>query len=196
MADPRLLVGLYVDINSFSKNATPGPVAPVGFQNYPGTLLHVQLTPAILHPYKWLPWHPGMISTTVLDNDVLTGPMSGCLIAGYVDTGGIRRVVHIGTTENVEQSIKVKAEWRKFAIDIRNQVLVGFNPMTMPGLAQQEHIAADGFPNPEIWGLITTAGKLFALKVYRQQSNIARYRIARIEEIPSLSDAVIRNWKV
>src|SRR5882762_4646648 len=99
MAVPRLLAGIYVDLPSATKHAIPQPVAPAGFQNYPGTLLNVDLPPTIPRRYKWLPWHPGMISATVLDDDVLTGPMSGCLIAGYFDTGGRGKVAHIGTTD-------------------------------------------------------------------------------------------------
>jgi hypothetical protein len=49
MADPRLLVGLCVDLNNFTKHDTPQPDAPAGFQDYAGTLLQVQLTPTILH---------------------------------------------------------------------------------------------------------------------------------------------------
>jgi hypothetical protein len=33
--------------------------------------------------FKFLPWHQGDISETVLDRDVLTGPMSGCVIVRY-----------------------------------------------------------------------------------------------------------------
>jgi hypothetical protein len=136
-----------------------------------------------------------MISTTLINDDMLTGPMSGCLLASYSDANG-RQAAHIGTTEDAAESDAVKAAWRRYTIGIRNQEIVGFDPTTMTGLGPPEHIAADEFPTPEFWGLFTTTGRLFALKVYWQKNNNTRYRIARVEEIHLLSDAVIRNWQV
>ncbi len=121
--------------------------------------------------------------------------MSGCLLASYVETN-VRQAVHIGTTGDAAQSDAVKSAWRRHTINIKNQHIVGFDPTTMTGLALPEHIVADEFPTPEFWGLITTTGRLFALKVYWQKTNNTRYRIARVEEIHSLTDAEIRNWRV
>ena len=195
MVVPSLLAGIYVDVPRAVKNITPPPGAAPGLQNYPGTLLNTSLPSTVPRRYKWLPWHEGMISATLVNDDVLTGPMSGCLLASYSDANG-RQAVHIGTTGDAAQSDAVKSAWRRHTIDIKNQHIVGFDPTTMTGLALPEHIAADEFPTPEFWGLITTTGRLFALKVYFQKTNNTRYRIARVEEIHSLSDAVIRNWRV
>jgi hypothetical protein len=196
MVVPILLVGTFVDVPRTVKNVIPQPGVAPGVQNYPGTPLNTSLPGTVPRRYKWLPWHAGMISDTVLDSDVLTGPMSGCLLAGYFDTNGGRHAVHIGTTEDRAQSDAVKAAWRGRAVGFRNQEIVGFDPATMSGLTLPDHVAGAEFPNPEIWGLITTTGRLFGLKVYWQIGNPTQYRIARVEEIDSLDDAVIRNWRV
>jgi hypothetical protein len=195
MVAPSLLAGIYVDVPSAVKRVAPPPGLAPGLQNYPGTLLNTSLPATVPRRYKWLPWHEGMISVTQANDDVLTGPMSGCLLASYSDANG-RQAAHIGTTGDVAQSNAVKAAWRRHAIGIRNQEVVGFDPSMMSGLALPEHIAADEFPTPEFWGLITTMGRLFALKVYWQKNNNTRYRIARVEETHSMTDAEVRNWRV
>jgi hypothetical protein len=92
------------------------------------------------------------------------------LLAGiYVDVPS--------AVKNAAQSDAVKSAWRRHTIDIKTQHIVGFDPTTMTGLALPEHIAADEFPTPEFWGLITTTGRLFALKVYFQKTNNTRYRM-------------------
>jgi hypothetical protein len=136
-----------------------------------------------------------MISATMLDCNVLTGPMSGCLLASYVDATGVSWALHIGTTDDRAESDTVKAAWRGHATGITSQI-AGFDPTTMSGLERQEHSAGAEFPGGlEIWGLITATGDLFALRVYRQMNDNTRCRIARAEQIPSLSDDAIRAWQ-
>jgi hypothetical protein len=194
MPDARLLVDKYVDLDVLTKQGIQQTGAAAGFQDYAGTPMHVQVSPGTQHQCKWLPWHPGMISTTVLDRDVLTGPMSGCLIAVYTDPLGRRKVAHIGTTGEAERSDAVKAAWRRFAIEIIRQTLSGFNPAAMSGVPQPQS-NANKFEQTEVWGMVTTEQRFFALRVSRQMGS-TRYRIVRVEEMQSLGDAVVRNWKV
>lgn len=65
-------------------------------------------------PHKWLDYRLGATARTRLaGQDVLTGFMSGCVIAMWTDVGGVRWVGHIGTIESdaaVNQRVKAHAE--------------------------------------------------------------------------------------
>ena len=65
-------------------------------------------------PYRWLTYVSGRTTTMPLaGGDVLTGPMSGCLIATWTD--GSAKIAHVGTLDNnVPASTTVK---RTFAAE-------------------------------------------------------------------------------
>jgi hypothetical protein len=186
-----LLVNRIVDLDINAKRGVWHPGATGFFHSYLGASVWVSMPPTDRHRFKWLPWDPGMISTTTLDVDLLTGPMSGCLIAVYIEQG--RRVVgHVGTNDDPVRSDAVKGAWRDFASS--SQGLRGFNPMNMPQLLALEGNRGE-LPGPEIWGLVTTDLKFFALKVYRSKDNNNSYRIARVEELNSMAEGELRQWR-
>ena len=49
--------------------------------------------------YTWLAYAPGRTTVTKVDGDVLTGPMSGCIIAKWEDARHARCVGHVGTVD-------------------------------------------------------------------------------------------------
>jgi hypothetical protein len=189
--DANGLVNRLVDLDSTAKRGVWHPGATGFFHSYLGASLWVNIPPANRQRFKWLPWHPGMISTTTLDFDLLTGPMSGCLIAVYTENGS-RVVGHVGTSDDLARSDAVKGAWRDFASN--KQGLLGFNPMNMPELMTLEGNRGE-HPGPEIWGLVTTDLKFFALKVYRSSHNNNSYRIARVEELDSLTENELKQWR-
>ena len=199
MTIPRLLVGWKILIDQTTKHYDPLlPAGPGGLRDYPGALVGSDLPSTVPRSYKWLPYHAGEITTTELDNDVLTGPMSGCPIAVYY-IGGSTKVAHIGTSDVDAQSRDVKERWRAFAIDRRNQVLLGFNPFRALDNVPIPASQAGENPVPEYWGLITVDKGLFGLIVYGPTFPPAPptqvpYRIALVEEVPSVGDAAVRNW--
>jgi hypothetical protein len=197
MAIPRLLVGWTIYIDPTTKHCDLLiPVGPEGFRDYPGTLVSSDLPSGVPSSYKWLPYHPGEITTTELDNDVLTGPMSGCPIAVY-HIGGGTKVAHIGTTDVDAQSRDVKERWRAFATDRRNQEILGFNPFRALGNVAIPASQTGENPAPEYWGLITVDKELFGLMVYAPMYPPAArvpYRIVWVQDVPSEIDAAVRNW--
>jgi len=74
-------------------------------------------------PYNWLAYAPGRTTRLSAAGDVLTGPMSGCIIAVW-QAGGKRYVGHIGTVGDKDLDDKVKAI---FAANMP-QNTSGFNP--------------------------------------------------------------------
>jgi len=102
-----------------------------------------------------------------------------------------RLVVHVGTTDvSVDRSNDVKRAWRELASN--KLQLRGFNPARNVGLVAEQN--SNEHPGPDIWGLVTTDVRLFALKVYRQTNNNSRYRIARVELQNSLTESQLRQW--
>jgi hypothetical protein len=74
-------------------------------------------------PYTWLAYAPGRTTRLSANGDVLTGPMSGCIIPVWSEKGR-RYVGHVGTAEVKKQNDRVKAI---FATQML-QNTIGFNP--------------------------------------------------------------------
>lgn len=146
--------------------------------------------------FKFLPWYQGDISETVLDRDVLTGPMSGCVLVHYLRNGHYV-AGHIGTitvTDAVPATINtnVKALWNQFANAHPLDVFGGFNPVanTVPAHppAQPGDIAG------ETWGLYTIVGTFYAVQVYKQAGNgPSEWRVAAVHQVPSMTLAQLQN---
>ncbi len=145
--------------------------------------------------FKWLPWYQGDISETVLDKDVLTGPMSGCILVSYRDLTGATKVGHIGTitvTPTMPATINtnVRALWNAFALAHPGNVIGGFNPADA---AVPIHPAAQpGDQVGQTWGLFTTNGDYYAVKVWVQGGHPIVYRIAAVHHIASMTLAQLQ----
>lgn len=146
-------------------------------------------TKKIWRNFKFLPWYQGDIAETELDCDVITGPMSGCVLTSY-RRGPNLMVGHVGTvtvTDAVPKSINdaVKNLWNQFALVHAADVIGGFNPVDRSVPA---HPRAEGDDSGGVtWGLLTTTGEYYSLQVYSQRSNANRYRIAAVHRVQSMS---------
>lgn len=144
---------------------------------------------------KFLPWYQGDISETSLDRDVLTGPMSGCVLVSYRRAGN-HMVGHIGTvtvTDVVPATINtnVKNLWNVFANAHPLDVVGGFNPVanTVP----MHPPAAAGDIGGETWGLYSTTGQFYAVQVYLQKDTVDEYRVAAVHQVPSMTLLQLQN---
>jgi hypothetical protein len=147
--------------------------------------------------FKWLPWYKGDISETDLNTDVLTGPMSGCILASYTN-GGVRKVGHIGTVDVVPGpydaaavNAAVKGLWNGYALAHPGDVVGGFNPVA---LTVPAHPAAQGNDSwGKTWGLFTTTGDFYAVQVYLQLNTTDEYRIAAVHQVNSMTLVQLQN---
>lgn len=132
--------------------------------------------------FKWLPYSPGNITHTKLDQDVLTGPMSGCPLAIYTRSGEVQ-VAHIGTTENLDATKQVKALWQAQVDSATIGPEGGFDPFNK--LFDQK--TPKGKPGAEerleVWGLVTTDRKAFAIEAWQQRGDQHKFRIGRVQDI-------------
>jgi len=145
--------------------------------------------------FKWLPWYAGDISETILDRDVLTGPMSGCTLLSY-RRAGVATVGHIGTvtvTDDVPVTVNtnVKAVWTNFANAHAADVIGGFNPVdvTVP----PHPPAQPGDVGGQTWGLFTTTGQFYAVQVWVQVGTTNNFRIAAVHQAPSMTLHQLQN---
>jgi len=115
--------------------------------------------------YRWLSYVSGR-TTTIPRNggDVLTGPMSGCLVATWTD-GGVTHVGHVGTIDNnVAASQRVK---RAFAAEAgASGDLVAFNPAAVWNPGEIATAMGTRAMNFQIYALVTAAGGRYSVLVF------------------------------
>ena len=176
-------------VNDGAVIPTPaGPVNPINsdgmddqiMANFHAGALGLRMGQAI--PYRWLSYVAGRTTTMPLaGGDVLTGPMSGCMIATWTDGGA--KVAHVGTIDNnPPASTKVK---RAFAAEAGAAGdLTAFNPAAAwtPG----EIAAAMGARamNFQIYALVTGAGGYYSVLMFElpisQGNNLAGRGFQRV----------------
>jgi len=146
---------------------------------------------------KWLPWYKGDISETALDTDVLTGPMSGCILTSYTRAGQAT-VGHVGTVDVVPNpydpatvNTAVKAVWNNFATNHPGDIVGGFNPVGLTVPAHPRAVDDDSWG--QTWGLFTTDGNFWAVQVYLQKNTTDDFRIAAVHQVNSMTLVQLQN---
>lgn len=135
---------------------------------------------------QWLYWFSGEISHVPMNGvDVLTGPMSGCILVMFRHNGVVH-AGHLGTDiAHPDNNAAVKDTWNTFATDNEDDVVGGFNPANdWPGgyPAQRRGEGA-----ARIFGLMTTAQEFWTIFTYQQHNNNNLLRIAGRQRIASKS---------
>jgi hypothetical protein len=150
----------------------PSPIAPLNPMQYDGmddqflATFHASalgLTMGQQIPYRWLTYVAGRTTTTGFAGDLLTGPMSGCLIATWTDGGP--KVAHIGTIDNnVPVSSKVK---RNFAAEAGAAGdLTAFNPSALWPPAEVGAAMGRRGMQFQIYALVTGLGRFYSVLVF------------------------------
>lgn len=170
------------------------PLRKVGGQRVSSVIAGTNLG-KVHRNFKWLPWYGGDISETVLNCDVLTGPMSGCILVSY-RRNGVSMVGHIGTVTlsaaiPATVNTNVKAVWTNFATTHQADVIGGFNPFDNTIPAHPPAQPGDGVG--QIWGLITRTGFFYAVQVYVQTFLPRPYRIAAVYPMQSMTLNQLQN---
>ena len=112
--------------------------------------------------YAWLDYAPGRTATLPFGPyDVLTGYMSGCIIAQW-SSKGVRYAGHVGTIDSrpdVNRPLK-----RNFAFAMAKDARA-FNPLAAWPSHEIEQILTQINPRPDqrILGLITTSGDFYSI---------------------------------
>lgn len=121
-------------------------------------------------PHQWLDYTPGRTAKVPMGPyDVLTGLMTGCIIARWNDRG-TQYVGHVGTVESdpmVNREVK-----RTFAFAMPKGT-TGFNPADAWSLGDMMTLMSKvgvGRP-PAILGLVTTHGEFYSVAVLDKGGN-------------------------
>ncbi len=141
--------------------------------------------------FKWLPWYEGDISETLLNYDVLTGPMSGCCLVTYRQAaGGPLFAGHIGTvtvSESSPASINDNVK-NLFKQAITNNTIRDVRGFIPTNNAVPSHPPAVGNDiGGETWGLLTTTGDFYAVNVYLQKLALNRYHVVGVHKVLSMT---------
>jgi hypothetical protein len=144
-----------------------GSVVSPTLMNIHVSTLGLQMNMPVQH--KWLDYTPGRIARVPIGPyDVLTGFMSGCIIARWTDRG-VTYVGHIGTVESdlaVNRTVK-----RAFAFAMPRGT-TGFNPLQawandLPALSRRFNPPKV----PQICALVTTAGDFYSVVMFMDGAN-------------------------
>lgn len=165
-ADPgRTKDGSIID----NPRRAPSPMIYDGLdgQLYDLTAPHVStvgLTMRMNIPHSWLVYAHGHTTRLATAGDVLTGPMSGCLITTWTDQGQ-RHVGHVGTVESSPDiNKKVKAA---FAAAMP-QNTTGFNPANAWDVGEITQLMGRIKPAPamKIMALVTSGGEFHSILMF------------------------------
>lgn len=134
-------------------------------------------------PHAWLDYIPGRtsyISQTQTRHDVLTGFMSGCLIARGTYNGQMS-VFHLGTSDNIGISNLVKEAFRKQAPNITSN-LTGFYPDKAWTINEIGALAAG--KATKILALVTSAGSFYSILLRHDNND---WIVGDIRAVPPLN---------
>lgn len=120
--------------------------------------------------YQWLNYVPGRTARASMGKqDLLTGPMSGCIIAKWNDKG-TNYIGHIGT---VESDAKVNKDVKaKFTESVTTKGNTGFNPASSWDLNECLQLMQKvGISNrPDIFALVTTSGQMYSIAMVKMDA--------------------------
>lgn len=147
-------------------------------------------------PHTWLVYAHGRTTKLAIPaNDVLTGPMSGCLIATW-SSGGIRYVGHVGTIESsVAISTTVKTAFAAaMAPDTKGFLPANeWDPDTEIKPKQQKFKTL--IPDPKIIALVTSAGDFYSILGFAlkdKMGQVSAWCIGGIKKVAPMDYAAVR----
>jgi len=126
--------------------------------------------------HTWLDYITGRTAYVAQGTDVLTGFMSGCLIARGTYSGGMK-VFHLGTVENPAVTAQVKATFRA---QLPNNA-TGFYPHAAWTIAERTAFKKA----TDIIALVTSAGTFYSIVLCHGKNG--EYEIGGIKKVPPIA---------
>jgi hypothetical protein len=151
----------------------------------------VGLTMRMTIPHTWLVYKLGHTTKLSATGDILTGPMSGCLITLWTDRGR-RYVGHVGTVES-SAAVNKKVKSAFAAAMPRNTI--GFNPADAWAPGEISPLMAKISPCPamKIMALVTSANRFYAILMFSLMAGQPNeWCVGGIKEVLPMSYDAIR----
>ena len=141
-------------------------------------------------PYNWLVYAHGHTTRLSTAGDILTGPMSGCLITTWTDKGG-RFVGHVGTIES-DESVNKKVK-TQFAAHMP-PTTTGFNPANAwdPGEIALKMGKFKKMPTPKIIALVTPGNEFHAILMFALQGVQNEWCCGGIKKVAPMNYGAIK----
>lgn len=143
---------------------------------------------------EFLWWYPGENTTCRLQRPVLTGPMSGCYLFRYVSGGP--RIVHIGTCEVAQESLRTKQNWKIYV----NHTLGQAGSLTVFGNTPLDNAIPDVMElsrrgimqGVKIFGLFLPDGSAYTLVMQQLLPLRTKLMVHAVRPMPLLPWAALR----
>ena len=129
-------------------------------------------------PHTWLDYISGRTAFLAQGSDVLTGFMSGCLIARGTYNGAMS-VFHMGTTQDQEVTRLVKTGFRT---DLPGDT-TGFYPAA--AWSDNERVGTGQYT--EVIALVTSSGSFFSILLCRPMHLYNEWTVGGIKQVPPLN---------
>jgi hypothetical protein len=144
--------------------------------------------------YTWLNYIHGRTAKIAATGDVLTGFMSGCIIATWTDGGG-RWVGHVGTIESVGKNDPPNSTVKNTFAQAMPQNVTGYNPASafdaldiMPLMSKMR-----GTPSCQVLSLVTSTGQFYSILLMERMTERGIWICAGNKQVPALGhDALSR----
>lgn len=176
------------------------PASPMVYDGLDGQLYNlgaphvstVGLTMRMNIPYSWLVYaHGHTTRLNVVTGDVLTGPMSGCLITVWMDKGR-RYVGHVGT---VESSASVNKKVKSFFAGAMPQNTTGFNPANAWSFGEISQLMSKLKPAPSmnIMALVTSTNQFYSILMFKLNGGGPNeWCVGGIKKVPAMNYQAIK----
>lgn len=135
--------------------------------------------------YSWLVYSHGRTTRISTPNDVLTGPMSGCIIAVWTEQGR-RYVGHVGTVESSEViNQKVKGTFGS----MMPQNTIGFNPAAAWNPSEIRSLMSKfkKLPAFRIMALVTTANQFYSVLMFKINGTTTEWCVGGNKKVSSIN---------
>lgn len=142
-------------------------------------------------PYSWLVYAHGHTTRLHVSGDVLTGPMSGCLITVWKDQGR-RYVGHVGT---VESSAAVNQKVKSTFAATMPQNTTGFNPANAWNFGEisQKMSKIKPAPAAKIMALVTSGNQFYSVLMFQLTAGKPNeWCVGGIKKVPPMNYQAIK----
>jgi hypothetical protein len=127
----------------------------------------LNLKPRDTIPFDWLDYVPGHTAKAISGVDILTGPMSGCFIASWTDSGG-KWVGHLGTVVgDGDLNTKVRNTCADY-LEKNDKNARGYNPADVWPVPEISQMMSCIKPSPllQIMSLVTSTKEFWSLLLF------------------------------
>ena len=134
--------------------------------------------------FTFLKYIGGAVTIAPLTGDILTGPMTGCYLCTYKESGA-NHLAHIGTANAPDstETIDVKNKWKAFVARPEVTGVMGASPYDLYTNAEYQNAMTCGVA-PMTCGYFTPGGQAYALLLAPTDNQQSLVKVAGVKPMP------------